>query len=297
MTGEFVLMRFFTTDASNGWSRRRLLGAGAAGAGVLALGAGAATAFGEAPKAGGEGPPDPAEWELVEKKSDSFNSGGLDTEKWTTDYWHEHSRQFAFKDDNAKVDDGQLKLWAEEESYNNRKFTAGTVRSTFTVGGDSFVEVRAKMIPFAAKVNSAIWLHKRPKDGADHWAVEIDMQEYHLDSPKAGRTNIHSGFHLWKKKPDHHEIPDEPNPNEEDVKVNLDDDFHNYGVERRDGKVTFYFDGDPYWSVEATDLGPAYIATQPRHIILCCNGNAKTPVASELPDCMKVDYVRVYTRS
>jgi len=77
--------------------------------------------------------------------------------------------------------------------------------------------------------------------------------------------------------------------------VNLYADYHNYGVERSDGRLRFYFDGYKYWDVDAA-MCPE-LATQQRFVILNIEGHAGNPVDAYLPANLSVEYVRVYKKN
>jgi hypothetical protein len=153
------------------------------------------------------------------------------------------------------------------------------------------------MIPFAARVNSAIWVQQEAGPNQDEDRnVEIDMQEYHLDSPEAGRQNIRSSVHLWHYTaggPPHCDLlPDRGETYA--TGADLDATFNMYGLERRNGQVNLYFNGVVYRRIDRpiTDLYPEFV-TQERPLILACNGLAPDVPAAE--GDMEIDHVRVFT--
>ncbi|MGP3910274.1 family 16 glycosylhydrolase [Nonomuraea sp. 10N515B] len=277
---------------SPGMPRRQFLGAtvavGAAGVAMNVGLSGVAHAAGS--RSVLSGPPPGVDWTQIFTKSDEFLGTALNTDKWTTDHWFDTNNDIvAFKPGNATVADGKLHIWTRKEDYNGMHYTVGYVRSRFTIPGNSYTEVRARMIPWAANVNSAIWLHNQaiPERNPN---PEIDMQEYHLKAPSSNPRHIHSALHLWPRDPDSHDAVDHE---DYDHNVNLDEGYHLYGLERRAGRLKFYIDGILYWSYD-TSAHPEF-STDARPLILCCNGNAGTPVDAQLPARMRVDYVKVYT--
>ncbi|WP_327584377.1 glycoside hydrolase family 16 protein [Nonomuraea sp. NBC_00507] len=291
--------------------RRRFLGTAMAGAaGALALGGVAdATESLDWPPHGDAPPVLPAPpagftWTLDPAKSDDFRGDALDTDKWSTEHWIEINNNIvAFKPDNATVHRDKLHIWLKKEPYKGVNYTGGYVRSKFYMAEDTYIEVRARMIPHVANVNSAIWMYDVP-DPALNPNVEIDMHEYlrPLDKP----NEVHNSFHLWYKKPGSQ--PGPPADSHTSLanvdwlsRSNLDAGYHVYGLERRKkgtgsgrpgGFVRFYLDGVPHWTYGATFIPE--LVTQPRPLIFNVNGNAGIPVDSHLPASMQVDWVRVY---
>jgi len=306
------------TDGSEGLHRRQFLGSAAAfGVGALTLRPGDASAMEHSePALNGQAadsrpvpsvlPSLPAglTWTQDIAKSDDFDGDALDTSKWNTEHWIEiNNNRVAFKPDNATVSDGDLRIWLKKEPYKGVGYTGGYVRSKFYTAEDTYIEVRAKMIPHRANVNSALWLYDVPSPDLNP-NVEIDMQEYlrPLQKPK----QVHHSFHLWYKDPG---TPPGPPADSHiglsnmdwDHQVNMDADYHLYGLERRKigfgsdrpgGVVRFYVDGVMRWSYTATFVPE--LVTQPRPVIFNVNGNAGIPVDVHLPASMQVDYVRVF---
>jgi hypothetical protein len=113
-------------------------------------------------------------WSQDLSKSDEFDS--LDTNKWDTSFWYSTSGVFAFNQDNASVSGGNVNIAAKKENYNGKSYTAGLMKSKFQVGGDSYTEIRAKMINKNANVTAALWLSDEPAQWSNP-NIEIDIQE------------------------------------------------------------------------------------------------------------------------
>ena len=120
-----------------------------------------------------EAAPDTREWVLIEEKSDDFDSWNPD--KWGTDLWVT-STVYDFKDENVSVEDGYLKLTVKKEESGNMHYTAGRVKSKFKVGGNSALEIRARLVKHAAHVSNAIWISDAPTPWANP-NLEIDLVE------------------------------------------------------------------------------------------------------------------------
>lgn len=278
--------------------RRRFLGA------AVALGAGALCAT--IPARGGLAAPTttslpPGDWTLDADRSDEFDGDTLDLDKWGTDHWNMKVRSVQFDPGNVTVSGGKLRLaLTNNPDYpgeGERRYLSGNVRSRFTIPGNSYTEVRARMIPRAVNANSAIWLHEEATVEKNP-NVEIDMQEYLLP-PDASPNNVRSALHLWHKDPEH---PDNPATREDlgraiESVEGLDRTFHRYGLERRgDDVLRFYIDGVEYWAPGVVADHPS-LATQPQPIILYVRDiNENTPINPDaVPAEFVVDYVRVYT--
>lgn len=73
--------------------------------------------------------------------------------------------------------------------------------------------------------------------------------------------------------------------------VDMSNDYHIYGLERKDGKLSFYFDGELAWEMTPSD--PSFVAMD-RHMVLSLEGHLGNPVDAYLPDSFVIDYVRTY---
>ncbi|OJX59474.1 MULTISPECIES: glycoside hydrolase family 16 protein [Dysgonomonas] len=220
-------------------------------------------------------------WDLVPELSDEFDV--WDSNKWGISLWYDVSTDFAFNAQNVSVKDGFLRLSAKRESKNGKNYTAGIAMSTFKVGGNSYVEIRAKTIDYRANVTTALWLSDEPTT-ENSPNVEIDIMETLQagEKPKIFTSTIHQWAdpHValgWKVK---------------NLSFNLSDDFHVYGLERRNGFIRMYLDGEVFWEFDTTSY-PS-VSDQERYIIFSIEGHAGTPVDSYLPNEFLIDYVRTY---
>lgn len=223
-------------------------------------------------------------WTLLPEASDEFNGNELDSKKWNNGIWYDVSTNLAFKRDNVSVRDGKLILTARKESYNGKSYTAGAVESKFEVPGtDSYVEVRAKALNKAANVLSAIWMQSSPLTKALNPNPEIDIMET-FDYSKMTST-----LHTWRQNPSIH-----LQVGTNGWKTGLNDisaDYHTYGLERRNGKLRFYFDGQLAW--EKTPSEDSFVQLS-RHMVLSLEGHLGNPVDAYLPGEFLIDYVRTY---
>lgn len=229
-------------------------------------------------------PPVPGNWTLLPAASDEFEGTSLNEEKWKKGIWYDVTTDLAFHPDNISVRDGNLVLAAKKEEYNGKNYTAAAVESKFDVPGTaSYVEVRAKALDKKANVLSAIWMQSSPLNHALNPNPEIDIMET-FDYSKMTST-----LHTWHQKPNIHLQRGTKGWN-----TGLDDisaDYHTYALERRDGKLRFYFDGQLTW--EKTSTEDSFVELS-RHMVLSLEGHLGKPVDEYLPGEFLVDYVRTY---
>lgn len=229
-------------------------------------------------------PPADGNWTLLPEASDEFDGTELDMQKWNNGIWYDVTSELAFSPENVKVRDGCLVLEAKQEAYHGKQYTVGAVESKFEVPGtDSYVEIRAKALDKNANVLSAIWMQSSPMTKAMNPNPEIDIMET-FDYRKMSST-----LHIWKLEPQIHLQTGKNNWN-----TGLDDisaDFHTYALERRNGKLKFYFDGQLTWEKAVTYDSFVQLS---RHMVLSLEGHLGMPTDENLPGEFLVDYVRTY---
>ena len=229
-------------------------------------------------------PPESGNWTLLPAASDEFDGTCLDEQKWTNGIWYDVTTDLAFHPDNVSVRDGNLVLAAKKEAYNGKNYTAAAVESKFEVPGTaSYVEVRAKALDKKANVLSAIWMQSSPLNSALNPNPEIDIME------TFDYTKMTSTLHTWHQNPSIH-----LQRGTTGWKTGLEDisaDYHTYALERRDGKLRFYFDGQLTW--EKTSIEDSFVELS-RHMVLSLEGHLGTPAEEYLPGEFLVDYVRTY---
>lgn len=229
-------------------------------------------------------PPQEGYWTLLRSSSDEFEGTTLDTSKWKNGIWYDTSSDLAFKSENVSVSNGNLVLTAKQEPYNGKSYTIGAVESKFDVPGtDSYVEVRAKVLDSKANVLSAIWLQSSPLTSALNPNPEIDIMET-FDFSKMTST-----IHIWNQNPSIHLQLGKNNWNT--GLSDISSDYHTYGLERRNGKMRFYFDGKLTW--EKTSSYDSFVQLS-RHMVLSLEGHLGAPAKAYLPGEFLIDYVRTY---
>lgn len=241
-------------------------------------------------------------WKLNPALSDEFDTESIDLNKWQTEFGDiaypvstykgtadNYQPLLAFKNTMIRVKSGSLHLSAAKENYRGAPYVAGAVQSQFDIPGEpSYVEVRAKMLNSQANVLSAIWLQTFPSNINPN--PEIDIQE------TFDYSNMFSTLHVWPNSnaTEHVQFGSNTFPT---GAADISQDYHVYGLERRDGWLRFYFDGKLAWQVK-----PYYpeAVTMPRRMVFSLEAHlansGKFPVDALLPDsAFEVDYIRTYT--
>ena len=247
------------------------------------------------------------EWTLVEEKSDEFDSWNPD--KWGTDIWVT-SKVFDFKDENVSVSDGCLRLAVRKEESGKMHYTAGRVKSKFSIGGNSALEVRARLVKHAAHVSNAIWMGDAPTAWKNP-NLEIDIVETMPDDTWPD-WKFSSGILYWWRKAEGVAIPDWVNFPEKQTWMqhqlaltyfrdveSLSNDFHVFRLERYGDSIKMYVDGDLYWdrNWKRAVSKPAYFKwalEMERPLLLSIESHSGNPVDEELPGEFLIDYVRCY---
>lgn len=227
-------------------------------------------------------PPTGAAWKQDSSRSDEFNGLSLDTNLWSSGplFYSRTGAGWPFVPENGFVSDGKLNLRAAP----GNPVTVSAVHSKFLVPGNSYLEVKAKCLPWAAHLLTAIWL-QGPFEAQYNPNVEIDIQEV-FDPRK-----ITSNLHLWNV-PNQHIADGVGHP--VDVGADVTADYHLYGLERRPpGIVRIYFDDKLVW--DAKPSNPPRYATQERELIFSLESHLGALNAAGLPAAALIDYVRLYT--
>lgn len=226
-------------------------------------------------------------WKKDKRLGDEFNSKNLDTSKWRIGLWYDVSGDFAFKNENVAVSNGNLHLTAKCEKFKEKEFTIGAVESKFELPAEpSLIRVRAKLLADSVNVCSAIWLQSWP-EVTNNPNPEIDIIEYFQ------KDEMHMNLFTWDK--DHHGDYKHVdfNGNIFDYKKDISAEYHIYGLERINGQLNFYFDDK---LVCAWKCPNPNFSTMPRHVILSLEGHRYQPTVSMLPASFDIDWVRIYKK-
>ncbi|WP_445748961.1 carbohydrate-binding protein [Polaribacter sp.] len=244
-------------------------------------------------------------WQLF--WSDEFNGNQLDETVWSkVHHGNPDNGEIQFytpREENIEVSDGTLKLIARKETYTGqgpwmntpvtRSYTSGKVESqgklTFQYGK---IEARMKL-PRGKGTWPAFWMLGEnlfnpgvgwPKCG------EIDIMEHGQDF-----DNLGAAIHTEKYN---HTIGTQLTGTY--LIDDYDTNFHIYGFEWTEDKLSFYVDNDYYFTVTKEQLGDSEAAwpfDQPFWLILNqAVGGAwgGTPDDTLYPHTTEIDWVRVY---
>lgn len=265
-------------------------------------------------------------WELNREKSDDFYTWNPD--KWLTSSWVSDT-YCNYSSSNVKVEDGLLKISARKESSGGKNYSAGVVKSRFTVGANTAVEFRAKMTPHAAHLRNALWLSDTPV-AEKNPNMEIDLLETWA-SDSWPDWKFSSGILYWwigDDKPSWYKesangmmpvglLYYRQDHSSTRTEKWLSEAFHTFRVERSGASVRFYIDGKLYWeracnretwasgqTAPSTDdqgsnnmLDEAnftQVLEQERCVLMSLHSVGSAPIDSYLPCEFEIDYVHVY---
>ena len=254
-------------------------------------------------------PPEPldiAEYEGFELVwHDEFDGDSINRENWTFDtggYGFGNGEAQYYTDnrpENARVENGLLVIEARFEKYENQYYTSAKLwtRDLFEFQYGR-VEARTK-VPEGSGLWPAFWML-----GADfefevdennvftnNWPHigEIDIMEYIGREPKLVMGTVHGpgysgamGKGRW-------------NPQE----FKIADEFHTYAIEWNYDGITWFFDGEPYYTLYREDVGNReWVFDREFYMILnlALGGNFGGTIAldTQFPANYYIDYVRVY---
>lgn len=254
-------------------------------------------------------PPEPldiAEYEGFELVwHDEFDGDSINRENWTFDtggYGFGNGEAQYYTDnrpENARVENGLLVIEARFEKYENQYYTSAKLwtRDLFEFQYGR-VEARTK-VPEGSGLWPAFWML-----GADfefevdennvftnNWPHigEIDIMEYIGREPKLVMGTAHGpgyagamGKGRW-------------NPQE----FKIADEFHTYAIEWNYEGITWFFDGEPYYTLNREDVGNReWVFDHEFFMILnlALGGNFGGTIAldTQFPANYYIDYVRVY---
>jgi beta-glucanase (GH16 family) len=174
----------------------------------------------------------------------------LDTSRWNDHIWYESSNPTI----NYAVENGALKIWPQRDGsgnfFNRTLDTDGHYYQTY-----GFFEMEAKL-PRGRGTWPAFWLFNHVGD--QHFP-ELDIMEAYpggegwgSDGPNGVRIPVAYGATIWADAnvlvgTNMHQTPD------------LSAAMHTYGLKWEPNKVTFFFDGNAFYSANVTMGDPMYI--------------------------------------
>ncbi len=236
--------------------------------------------------------------------SDEFDGTAVDQSKWSFQIgngceegpdlcgWGNNELQY-YKEENAVVGGGTLKIIAKEETVDDNQYTSARIR-TIDKGDFQFGRIEARMkLPVGKGIWPAFWM--LPTDevfGGWPQSGEIDIMEYIGQEPEEIFGTIHFG---------------DPFPNNRfqgnDFLLNdgssFNEDFHVFAIEWEANEIRWLIDGFEYSKKRPSDIAPDNWPFNERfHMILnmAVGGNLPGPPdgSTVFPQTIEIDYVRVY---
>lgn len=197
-----------------------------------------------------------------------------------------------FRKENARVDNGKLKITAKKENYRGSFYTSGAIRS-IEMGDWLYgkIEIRAK-VPSVNGLLPAIWLKPTDSDyGSDNFkSGEIDI----LEHVGFEREFYRSTLHTFSRNLDKLNAPG--------VKSyidNISEEFHTYLIVWKQDQIEFFLDGNSYFTYKkSTNSYKDWPFDKRFHLILslAVGGDWAGSQGIELnnPVDFEIDWVRVY---
>lgn len=241
------------------------------------------------------------DWKLVWQ--DEFDYNGLpDSALWDYDTigneagWGNNEAQFytCGRLENARVEDGKLKIIALNEEMGGRQFTSARL---MTKADWKFarVEIRAKL-PAGRGTWSAFWMMPGGWTFYDgNWPDigEIDIMEHVGHNLGTIHASAHSKDYQWQKNTQKTGVINIPN---------VDKEFNNYVLEWDDKVMKTYVNDSLYFEYKNEGLGASkWPYNKPFYLILnIAVGGAWGIVegidTAAFPQTMEVDYVKVFQK-
>lgn len=247
----------------------------------------------------------PSGWNLVWQ--DEFTDPAIDTDKWNFveqgDGFGNNELQFyTSREDNARIEEGNLVIQAKEEAYNGMNYTSAKLttegKASWTYGK---YEIRAKL-PEGQGLWPAIWMMPEDMELYDTWPAsgEIDIMELVGNDMNTVHGTLHYGT-PHTSTGNSYQLPNGES---------FADDFHTFTTEWEPGEIRWYVDGKLFgvqndWyslgSGQPTDF--TYPAPFDRNFYMQLNvavggtWPGSPDASTSFPQQMLVDYVKVYERS
>lgn len=215
---------------------------------------------------------------------DNFDGDKLDETKWAlAPQWRRQDIGGYWRDSMTEVGDGCLTLWAKIDDDGTP--ISGAIRSKgIFEQAFGYFECRMKMNKTTG-FWGAFWMmcgEVSKVDGSAKSGVEIDI----IESGEKVRGAVNHALHWDGYGAEHKSV----------VKIvhdtkQYDGGWHTYALQWTEEEYVFFIDGTETW--RTSEPG---ICDKPGYLKLSTEfGTWAAPIVKEeLPDCVKVDYVRVY---
>ena len=235
---------------------------------------------------------------------DEFDGNSINRENWTYDiggwgWGNGEAQYYTDRPENSRVENGLLVIEARFERFEHSYYTSARLKSEglqeFQYGR---IEARTK-VPPGAGLWPAFWMlgsnfeSSFDENGANksNWPFvgEIDIMEYIGREPNLIFGTAHGpgysgalGLGRWNRQ-------DYP----------IADEFHTYAIEWNYEGITWFYDGEPYFTLEREAVGDReWVFDHEFFIILNLAVGGTFPgtigLDTKFPSNYYVDYVRVY---
>lgn len=192
-------------------------------------------------------------WQLV--FVDEFEGDSLDKSVWMSEepsaIKHKTYRGY----ENAKVEDGELRLYVTKESRNGSEWCAASVFTKEVLVPNSYVECRFRATQCTG-VNNAFWLACRTNKGeAMSDRYEVDIVEVRQDRSGIGKG--HLAWHDWKTMA--YAVDSDGRKAHVAQGIHVDhsfDEYHVWGLWYGENEFIYYLDGKPVWNGKIHDKYP-----------------------------------------
>jgi beta-glucanase (GH16 family) len=243
------------------------------------------------------------DWELV--WSDEFEGDAINPSNWTYDiggwgWGNGEAQYYTDRPENARIENGLLAIEARQERFEESYYTSARL---ITQGLQAFqygrIEARIK-VPEGGGLWPAFWMlgndfHRNPDDPYDsNWPQvgEIDIMEYVGREPDLIMGTLHGpgysgagGLTKWNRQ-----------------EYEIADDFHTYAIEWEEDRITWFYDGEHYFTLTSADVGDREWVFNHEFFVLvnlAVGGQFAGTISldTKFPTNLYVDYVRVYQRA
>jgi beta-glucanase (GH16 family) len=244
----------------------------------------------------------PAGYELVWQ--DEFDGDAIDLANWTYDiggwgWGNGEAQYYTDRPENARLVDGLLVIEGRQERFEDSYYTSARLKTQglqeFQYG---YIEARMK-VPRGAGTWPAFWMlgaefDRESTDEQRMWPFvgEIDVMEHLGREPDLILGTLHGpgysgalGLTQWHRQ-----------------EYDIADDFHTYAVDWSPEGITWFYDGEPYFTVTPEVMnGREWVFDDEFFLLLnlALGGSYPGPIGLdvEFPVYLYVDHVRVYQRS
>lgn len=225
-------------------------------------------------------------WELIPELTDEFNGNELDSGKWRVI----HDTTIGYRSNNVSVSNGQLHIVLE--SVGTNLYTSGMIQS-LAKARYGYFEAKCRLTKATADnafwlTATYYWLPATDPSSSSAGYSEIDVFESSASGNLANEilTTLHrespAARTLWSEW-----IPAWQAP------VNLNKDFHRYGLEWDEDRIVVYFDGKPVNETENKD----HYVSMTVAFNLFPHEVWGWPLDTDLPSTFDIQYIRAWKRT